>query len=71
MRSKVDGWVEEIEALAEIAETQPHAAFAAFTHCVKHKWNFIVRTTPGIGDLLQPLEDKIVICLLPAISRVL
>ena len=68
VKSKVDGWVKEIEALAEIAVTQPHAAFAAFTHCVKHKWNFIVRTTPGIGDLLQPLEDKIVNCLLPAIT---
>ena len=27
-----------------------------------------MRTTPGIGDLLQPLEDKIVNCLLPAIT---
>ena len=32
VRSKVDGWVTEIEKLSEIAAFQPQAAYAAFTH---------------------------------------
>ena len=32
VRSKVDGWVPEIEKLSEIATFQPQAAYAAFTH---------------------------------------
>ena len=34
---KVCEWVNEIEHLSSIALTQPHAAYAAFTHGLKHK----------------------------------
>ena len=32
VREKVVTWVEELERLTRIAESQPHAAYAAFTH---------------------------------------
>ena len=31
VRRKVQEWVDEIETLSDIAKTQPHAAYAAFT----------------------------------------
>ena len=41
---KVDGWCYEIEKLAKFAETQPHAAFAAYIHGEQHKFTYLLRT---------------------------
>jgi hypothetical protein len=47
--------------LCDIAVSQPHAAYAAFTHGLIHRWTFLsrIRTVNGIGQLFQPLEDII------------
>ena len=59
VQRKVTEWVNEVDRLSSIAVTQPHAAYAAFTHGLKHKWTYLIRTIPNIADLLQPLEDAI------------
>ena len=52
VQRKVSGWVREVEQLSSIVTTQPHAAYAAFTHGLTSKWT---RTIPDIKDLFQPL----------------
>ena len=64
---KVKSWVDEIIMLTEIAKSQPHAAYAALSHSLIHKWTYIARTIPDISDLFTPLEDAIRYHLLPAI----
>ena len=59
IKEKVSAWVEEIDRLTLIAESQPHAAYAAFTHGLASKWTFLARTVPDISHLFQPLEDAI------------
>ncbi|XP_064388154.1 uncharacterized protein LOC135336323, partial [Halichondria panicea] len=59
VQQKVDTWVEELKSLSSIATTQPHSAFAAFTHGFASKWTYLARTTPGIANLLKPLEETI------------
>ena len=66
--NKVQVWTQEITRLAEIATTQPHAAYAAFTHGLSSRWSYISRTIPDIHDLLLPLETAIHQCLIPAIT---
>jgi len=66
VRGKVAQWEDELSLLAHIAITQPHAAFVAFTHGMVHRFTYLCRTTPGIGSLLQPLEDIIQSKLIPA-----
>ena len=56
--SKVSEWSAEIYKLAELANTQPQAAYGAFTHGLIGRWVFIMRTVPNIGDLLSPLEHQ-------------
>ena len=56
---KVGEWVNEIKSLSTISLTQPHAAYAAFTHGLSSHWTYISRTIPEIQDLLQPLETAI------------
>ena len=57
-----------IEVLSTFAVTQPHAAYAAFTHGLTSRWTFLARTTPNIGNLLQPLEEAIRLKFLPALT---
>ena len=68
MRGKVQEWSRELECLATIAHTQPHAAHAAFTHGMTSKWSYLTRTIPNISHLFQPLEDTIRTQLAPALT---
>ena len=59
----VDCWVNEMEKLSNIAETQPHAAYAAYTHGLSSKWNYLLRITDWqenqLDDILASLEKSI------------
>ena len=59
VQEKVSGWDKEVERVADIAATQHHAAYTAFTHGLASRWTYLARTIPDIADLLQPLEDMI------------
>ena len=54
--------------MSSIALTQPHAAYAAFTHGLKHRLTYLIRTIPDIESLLQPLEDAIRHKFLPSLT---
>ena len=66
---KVEGWIEALKTLAKFAQTQPHAAFAVFTHCLQGCWTFLCRTVPGAGFFLQALEDCIRRLFIPALLK--
>lgn len=68
VHQKVAAWVQEIERLSSIAITQPHAAYAAFTHGLMNKWMFLARTIGGISDHFQPLEEAIRHRFLPSLT---
>ena len=65
--TKVKEWNAEIEVLSIIARSEPHAAYAAFTHGYKHKFSYVIRTIPDIKQHLQPLEDVIRSKFIPSI----
>ena len=65
---KVREWVCELKQLAEIASTQPQAAYAALTHGLMSRWMDVVRTIPNISDLFMPLEEVIRHQFLPALT---
>lgn len=66
--TKVQEWVKEIQQLAKVAISQPHAAHAAFTHGLSSRWSYLLRTIPDIQDLLLPLEDAIHHHFIPALT---
>ena len=69
---KVNGWVKEIETLGEFARTQPHAAYAACTHDISSRCNYLLRVTDWdallSSDFLQPLETVIQSHFIPALK---
>ena len=64
----VAGFVQQVELLSKVAITEPHAAFAAFTHGLAGRWTFLSRTMGNISELFQPLEDTIRKRFLPALT---
>ena len=66
--AKVQDWVKEIQQLAKVALSQPHAAYAAFTHGLSSRWSYLLRTIPDIQDLLLPLENTIHNHFIPALT---
>ena len=59
VEKKVKIWWNEIELLSKVAQSHPHAAFAAYVHGQATKWTYISQTTPDISHLLEPLEQLI------------
>ena len=61
--------VKEVEKLSRFAATQPHTAYAAFTHDLR---NYLLRVidweTLSSAELLQPLESSIQSQFIPAIT---
>jgi hypothetical protein len=55
----VKEWTKQLSNLVEFAKSQPHAAYAAYTHGFKHKFTYFLRTIPEIVDLLYPIDDMI------------
>ena len=67
-QEKVNCWVGDLQLLADIAKTQPHAAYSAFTHGFSHKFSYLCRTTPDIASQLEPLEDFLRTTFIPALT---
>ena len=68
VQKKVNMWSQEINQLANIATSQPHAAYAAFTHGLSSRWTYLTRTIPDIHHLFKPLEDSIHQVFIPSLT---
>ena len=68
LSEKVERWTEEIDMVSKIANSQPHAAYAALTHGLMSRWSFICRTVPHIQKFLEKLEDKLSSELIPKLT---
>ena len=67
VRAKVEKWTSELERLSKIAQSEPHAAYCAYTHGFAAQWSYICRAIPNIGTLMEPLERVIRCKFLPAL----
>ena len=45
-------WIDEIKELARIARIHQHAAYAAFTQGLQHRYTYIMRTISNIETLM-------------------
>ena len=67
-REKVLGWKGELEALSEIARSQPHAAYTVFTKSYKSKFTYFMRTIESFEDYVHSTQEVIDDLLLPTLS---
>ena len=59
LRTEVRKWSGTMKKLLDIANIQPHAAYAAIVHGIRNQWSYLMRTTPDLEDLLYPLEEAL------------
>ena len=60
-------WIDEIKVLSQIARTEPHVAYSGFTHGLRNKYTYTVRTVPNIAEHLKQLDHAIDTELIPAL----
>ena len=60
-------WENDLKKLAEIAISEPQAAFSGYIHGQQHKFNYFFRTIPGMESFLDPFDDILNEQLIPAI----
>ena len=65
---KVQDWQQELMRLSELATTGPHAAYAAFTHELRGRWTYLLRTLEFSAEQLQRLDDTVTEHFLPALT---
>ena len=56
---KIDGWVDELKELEKIAKVEPHIAYCAYVCGIQHRYTYVLRTIPNIGQHLQKLDEAI------------
>ena len=56
-----------VERLSEVAETEPHCAFAGYTISLQRKWAYIQRVVDTPSDTWTPLESSIKDKMLPSL----
>jgi hypothetical protein len=64
---KVNTWIKELSTLCEFAETQPQAAYAAYTKGYKSKFTFFLRTIENFEEYLHPIDDLLDNSLIPTL----
>ena len=67
VEEKIKEWEKNIEALIEIAKSEPQLAYSAYVFGTSRRWQFVCRTTPNISEPLKKLESVIREKLIPAI----
>jgi len=64
---KVASWCQHVKKFADIAKTQPHLVYSAFTKSLQFEWAHLQRVTSHCSEAFSPLEKLITDELLPAI----
>ena len=67
-QSLVKKWVNQLNNLAEIARSEPQAAYAAFVSGFQYKLSYHMRVIPNIETLLVPFDHAIDTKLIPALT---
>ena len=59
VQEKVEEWKSELLCLSRICVEEPQVCYAAYIFAVSKQWLYIMRTTPSVSHLYQPLEQCI------------
>ena len=67
VNGQVNEWIDDVNALAKIAKSEPQLAYAAYVYGMSKRWAFLCRTTPNVSKQMRRLEHHISLTLLPVI----
>jgi hypothetical protein len=67
IKNLVTEWSQMIKVLTKYAISQPHAAYSAFTHGVRHKMTYFMRTIENLSEYMDPIDKLITTEFIPAL----
>ena len=70
VKSLADNWIEQLNLLSQIAESEQQSAYSAFVGGFKGKLAYYMRTISSIKDFLMPLEEVIRFKFIPSIHSI-
>ena len=59
VKAKIDEWVKELRYLTKIAKIEPQATYVAFTHGIRNRCTYVMRTIPNISSKLKCLDAEL------------
>ena len=68
--ARVEAWASEMRELANVAEAEPQAVYAALVFGYRHRWTFLMRVSSCAPDVFEPLESSLRSVLFPALLGV-
>ena len=68
LKEQCYGLAKRVERLAEIAVSQPQAAYTVLTHGLASEWTFISRTMEEAGVYIQQVEEMVRNKVIPALT---
>ena len=68
IKDTIDTWLHDLDVLCTFAESQPQAAYAAFTHGLFSRWAYFFRSCSVPSEHLSALDEMIRCKLIPALS---
>ena len=68
IKDTIDKWLLDLKVLCTFAESQPQAAYAAFTHGLFSRWTYFFRSCDVSPDHLTVLDEMLRLRLIPALS---
>jgi len=68
IKGKVEGWVQDVWVMANVAGKYPQAVYIGFfVKCKQQEWQYVQRVVANIGHYFEPLEEVIRNELIPAL----
>ncbi len=65
VQKKVEEWKSDLMCLSKICTDEPQVCYAAYVFALSKQWLYIMRTTPSVSHLYEPLEQCISDVFLP------
>ena len=59
VRTKVEAWSHGICILAKISKWFPQSVYVHLGMSLQIEWQYLQRTVPGVGSLMNPIEDAL------------
>ena len=69
MKPQVEAWAHRVRVLVQISRRHPQSAYDGLGILLQLQWQYLQRTVPGVGTLMDPIEEALREKYLPAIFR--
>ena len=61
VKPQVEAWTHRVRLLTKVARRHPQTAYDGLVMSLKLEWQYLKRTVPGVGTLMGPIEEALIV----------